>query len=1560
MIAFFIHRPVLVCMLLIGGCLLGAVSYDRLAVELIPAAELPMLVVQVQSARDADPHFIERQAVIPLESAIAGLEDIERIESYIEQQQATLFVYYTRRSAQQYAFLKLEERVAATRAQLGDDFRAMVLKIDTEQLASQFMSLQARGVGTLDQIRNVVDEKVVPDLQSVEGMANVAVYGGRQQLVEVLLSEEIMHSHGLTLAEVETRISQSSRPRRFLGQVENGGQRIFVNLSSDLRSIEDLKETIVRAEGPLWLGQIATVVEGGALRESIARINGMEAVSITLVSDRQANLLALSRATRKVVDELNRNLDPDGVELVIQSDTAEAIEENIGDIKALAVVGGLLAVGILWVFLRNLPLVAIVAAAIPISMLIAMNLFYAFDISLNMLSLVGIAIAVGMLLDNSIVVLENIYRQLGRGRQAHEAVVTGVAQVWRAVLATTLTTVCVFLPFVFSDNFLVRLLGQQVGVSIICTLLVSLLVAMLLIPVFTYRLFARRPTDRSRTFNAVSQRHRMVQIYSLLLKSCMRFPGRTTGIAVVAFLVSLLLSLTVSVNSPVEVELTSFDLYAAIPGGMTLQLADEQARRMDARLADIEEVAKRRIDIEVDNLRLAFELKEGYQKIARRNLAAIKKEIYDRLRKAFPQVHLSWEQPRTDPRYGGRGGGPGGGRAFQRLLGIGEASERIVVRGSSMDLVKTIIDDIRYNLERQPGVRYSSPGINRGQPEIDLLIDRTAISHFGVQPNAIAAALSGFQPQLNPSVQVMRGSDPIKVALTSTGYPQRRIEDLRRLRVGTVDGGDVPLLQLADLVYAQGYGGFNRVNQQREAELTYQFEEEITGTNDLLDEARAAVDRLAADLSLPPGMSIEVVHDETDLSAFYFLIGASVVLIYMILAAVFESLVAPLAMMITLPLATIGALWGLILTGNSLFNANALVGFLILLGVVVNNGIMLIDYARLLQRQGYRLGRALLAAGQVRVRPILITALSTILAMLPLAMGKAEYVATIGAPFAIAVIGGLVAGTVFTLVLVPTVYFGLATAVAWLGQLDWWINLVQLAILAAGAALIHHNVDSTFWQFADGIVLLGLVPAFTWFARSSLRRSRAALIPEGVPLQISIDNVVKVYDERSRFARQWGRGERQAQHQPDAGDNQGGRRAALAWRLPVLAFHFYFVYLYQESAVWTIILSVAFYVHVLSLAWIWLPRGAGFLHRTTRLLYHLCYWLLPLAHVLWFRNRGDDMPLVITAGAVWYLGAVVNRGVRWLHSGVVNVDAITGRFRRSRRAFYLLVGALPLIGKRKRPFTAVEQVSLRIESGMFGLVGPNGAGKTTLMRIVCGILEQSLGKVRINGIDLTQQREELQALIGYLPQEFGTYENMTARQFLDYQALLKGQWDSRERREVVEGALRSVHLEESGDSKIGGFSGGMKQRVGIAQTLLRLPRILLVDEPTAGLDPRERIRFRNLLAELARNRVVIFSTHIIEDISSSCNHLVVMGQGQVRFHGSPREMVELTRGAVWQARISEERLEELRHRTRIVHHMRDGESIRVRILADEQPLPEAEEVTPTLEDSYLWLLERPA
>jgi len=257
---------------------------------------------------------------------------------------------------------------------------------------------------------------------------------------------------------------------------------------------------------------------------------------------------------------------------------------------------------------------------------------------------------------------------------------------------------------------------------------------------------------------------------------------------------------------------------------------------------------------------------------------------------------------------------------------------------------------------------------------------------------------------------------------------------------------------------------------------------------------------------------------------------------------------------------------------------------------------------------------------------------------------------------------------------------------------------------------------------------------------------------------------------------------------------------------------------------------------------------------------------------------------------------------------------------------------------------------------MFGLLGPNGAGKTTLMRIICGILEQSYGKVWINGMDTQVKREELQGLIGYLPQEFGSYENMTAHEYLHYQAMLKGIVDAVTREERVTYVLKSVHMEERRHEKIGSYSGGMKQRIGIAQILLHLPRILVVDEPTAGLDPRERIRFRNLLVEFSRERIVIFSTHIIEDISSSCNQVAVLNKGKLKYLGKPIDMTHEAEGHVWQFNIPATEFNDFVSRNLVVHHMTEGDSVRVRVVSEKSPWEGAVRATPNLEDAYLWIL----
>jgi ABC-type multidrug transport system ATPase subunit len=368
-------------------------------------------------------------------------------------------------------------------------------------------------------------------------------------------------------------------------------------------------------------------------------------------------------------------------------------------------------------------------------------------------------------------------------------------------------------------------------------------------------------------------------------------------------------------------------------------------------------------------------------------------------------------------------------------------------------------------------------------------------------------------------------------------------------------------------------------------------------------------------------------------------------------------------------------------------------------------------------------------------------------------------------------------------------------------------------------------------------------------------------------------------------------------------------------------------------------------------------NGKKWPSRIARRGYSFIYWILPLIFLVFFYISWKSVGSVVMIGALWYFALTVQMTAKMLYEEKVNIERLQGRFAGSRRVFFKLVEQMPLIGRKRDAFKALKGVSLEIETGMIGLLGPNGAGKSTMMRVICGIYEQSYGKVWINGIDTQQKREELQGLIGYLPQEFGSYENMSAYEFLDYQAILKGLTNPLEREVRIEYVLSSVHLWDRKDDKIGGFSGGMKQRIGIAQILLHLPRILVVDEPTAGLDPRERIRFRNLLVELSRERVVIFSTHIIEDISSSCNQVAVVNRGQLHYAGNPGNMVKLAEGLVWQYTIPAREFDAFPAKDRVVHHSREGENIKLRFLSAEKPSDDAILVKPVLEEAYLCLLK---
>jgi multidrug efflux pump subunit AcrB/ABC-type multidrug transport system ATPase subunit len=1552
-----IRRKVLVSMLFIGFTVMGYISYTKLAVELFPNVELPVLIVHVQSATDVDPKYMERQAIVPLESAISTLEGVAEITANADSRQGMIFISFHQGVNIKYAYLKLEQKVGSIKSSLMPEFIVNIIKIDTEEFSNGFMDLQVLGSGGVDRVRNMTDQYITDRLSDVDGVGGVEVFGGRQKTVEIIMHSAICEANGITPNTISNVLSRNSNKSAFAGQVEMKGQKVFVNVTAELKDIKNIQSLVVLEKGPLLLSDVADVFFGVKEQTSLSRVNGKDAVSIRISKDPQANLIALSERTLDAIEVINQDLEAMDVKIIVQNNQAEMMSRNIAEIKNLAVTGGLLAIFVLWIFLRRMKFILSIALSIPVSVYAAFNFFYAYNISINSLTLIGMALAIGMLVDNSVVVIENIYRHVVNKTDREEAVVRGTNEVMRSVIAATLTTVTVFLPFIFSTNFLVTLIGTHIGVSIISTLLVSLVVALVLIPMLADSAIRKEDEQKAPLIRNASVRQRLIQMYMVLLKSCFRRPMFTVVAGLVLFFVSIALSLLISMSSPTEVETPEMNLFVTMPQGSTLESTDIRIRRIEEKVMAIPVIEKVISQVSEGDAVITVKLVEGFNDLDSISVADVRSQLSG-ISKNFDDVTISLERPPAQNR-GESGGGNSAEEDFQRMLGIGTPSERIVIKGQDFELMQTIAQDINTMVSGLQSIEQSTVNLSPERPEAHLVFDQSRMSENQITLQNVAIALNDFQPSFTSGSNFISGGEEYEITIRTQNQvtdAAKEMRDLREMAVTSTTGATHTLSDIGNVLYSSGESTITRTNQEKRIQITYSFIDEILKSESLLENSRLEIDEIVRGVNIPSGIVVDVIHDEGLYDDFYFLIFSAIVIIFMILAAVFESLYLPIVIMFTIPLAGIGAFLGLTLTGNSILSANTLIGFLILLGVVVNNGIILIDYSRILRREGYSKYRALMMSGISRLRPILITSITTIIAMLPLALGEAEYVVSIGQPFAVTVMGGLAFATILTLFYIPTMSAGLESVLDWFRNLKPGIKAAQIILMIVAGAFIALRFEGLLIQMIAYIGAVILIPGGTHFIMTSLRQANTKMVAPGEAMHIEIQNLTKVYGRDTRWIREWKGNKKLFQARGEEPVTMSMVLQDLIWQSALIGFLIYFIYFHLDKAFWQLFFMISLHALLLSIH-----------HTVKQLLPHrrkvlkvsntLLYWAFPIVSSIYLYSDVQIKAFGIILIVLWFIGLYLVRVSNRLKENPVDGNEIKGRFKKIRRLYYKLLLSIPFVKPKKAEFKALKGASLTINQGMFGLLGPNGAGKTTLMRILCGILDQSYGKIWINGHDTTLRREELQGLIGYLPQAFGTYENMTPYEFLDYQAILRKISNSVERETRVQYVLKAVHMDEHQHKKIGSFSGGMKQRIGIAQILLHLPKILVVDEPTAGLDPLERIRFRNLLVELSRERIVVFSTHIIEDIASSCNKLAVLISGNIEYIGSPTTMAELAHEKVWEFHLTPDEFEVEKENYLIVHHMREGDLIRVKCLSGERPRFDAVSVRANLEDAYLWLMK---
>ncbi|MFR9503718.1 MAG: efflux RND transporter permease subunit [Rikenellaceae bacterium] len=1580
---FLIDRKVTITMLFIALTFLGYVSYNELSMELLPEAEAPTCSVRVSgSGSSFDPSYVEAEVIIPLEGVVAQCSGVQQITSTASTNGGSINVEFKSSVNIKSAYIRLSELITEYSPNLPSDFTVSTSSASSQSSTSgDFMTLRIKGDMDVDDILAITETDLEEKLSNIEGISDVTIYGGRSKSVEVALNSDLCDALGITTQKVSQSLTNAGNERSFVGYSRNGASESSVYVDGGYSSIDMIGNVVVMTSGPVYLKDIASITSSLKEPTSISRLDGERAITVTMSNESGQNIIELAARTRAEIEMLNELFASQGISIVVDSCSADEIEENIAQLGFLGFIGALMAVVILWFFLHNLKLVLSITLAIPISVFAAFNIFYAMDVTINSITLIGITLAVGMLLDNSIVVLENIYRLHSSGRSAEEAVMEGTKQVWRSIFASTLTTITVFLPFVFTSDITIALMGYNLGVAIIATLMFSLAVALLLIPMLTYVILRSGRKSQSIFSGQASIHERPVQIYTILLKSVIRNSTLVLSITLATLFITFIWAASTTDQSMQSVSSDRITISLTMSSDSDVTTNDEIVANFEEKLKDIPELEEMSCTVGEENASIVLKLKDGFDKDKdSRQIGEIVNDVWARiatLRQGLT-VNVKSGSSSSSSSSGSRssGGSSGSGTSSMTMLqalGIGDDENTLLIKGTDYELMTQVGEDIEDILTELDYIGNVSISTQRSSNIVALEIDQYTVNELGISQSALSYALSDLSTEQESGAEIKFGDDEvIDIVITMTDTATllsgedadddvATMKDLYELQVESTNGGFYDMSDIAYIYTTEGESTIQRVDRSRELELTYSFTLQDL-TDEIMDSYNAEIDALIAEYPIASGVVIEREESDDTYAEFKFLIFASVLLIFMILASVFESLTLPLVLMFAIPLAAIGSFAALIITDNSLMNLNTLTGFMILLGVVVNGGIILIDYINILRKRGYSRNRAILMSGAMRLRPIMITTITTIVALLPMALGDDDYSGAIGAPFAITVIGGLSFSSLLTLILVPTLYVFLEEAIAWYRGLSRKIYMLHAAIILVVATHVWFNVDDVYAQMAYLVLAIVLTPAITYLIMHSVRIANIKIIDPNEPIVIEARNLVKIYDRAGQFEREW----TSAKNRRETLDIDNkyltvSDLKSLVWQTVIAATLFAGAYIYFESGLWIAIMLIGWAILTIAI-WgglyrYYLNRCGGTPNFFMKILNMLSKSIVALIALSIFALKTENYGVTGIYLGLIILGCIIYSIARMIENKGINVARLTGRFAPLKAIIYNAVLAVPIIGRSRRPFEALKGVSFTIKSGMFGLLGPNGAGKSTFMRIVTGLYEPSYGSIFINGLNTKVHREELQSLIGFLPQEFGTYEYMSAWDFLDYQAILKGVTDSETRKERLEYVLRSVHMYEKRDSLISSFSGGMKQRIGIAMILLNLPRILVVDEPTAGLDPRERIRFRNLLVELSRERVVIFSTHIIEDIASSCNQVAVINRGSLKFFGKPNDMLYFADKKVWSFTVSEEEFMKL-DSSLVANNMKNSDgSVKVRYISAQKPVESAVQELESLEDAYLCMLK---
>ncbi len=1000
-----VRHPVFATMVMVALMVFGFYSYSRLPIEQMPNIDLPVVAVVV-SYPGASAQAVENDLIKPIEDSVNSISGIDTLQSIAQQNAAMIIMIFDMDVSSVDAMQDVRDKIAGIEANLPESAgKPRILRFDPNAIPIMSLAIRSDALSARE-LTQLAEDVVVDRLSNIAGVGSADLIGGVPAQLDVLVDPDRLDGFGVSMSEVMNAIGQNNVDLP-AGSITEGAVTRAVQVEGKLEDVEDFRNIIVSRTGgqAVRLGDVATITQGQGDEESLAFINGERALAINIVKVQGANTVGVAHAVHKEVERLLERELPDTVRVETVSDNSVAVEQSFHTVQSMIIEGAVLAVLIVFLFLNSWRSTVITALTLPISIIGTMTVLSALGFTLNMMTLMALSLSVGILIDDAIVVRENIMRHLHMGKNHVQAALDGTNEIGLAVLATTLSIVAVFLPVAFMDGIMGRFF-LQFGVTVSVSVLISLFVAFTLDPMMSsvwYDPDSEPGAKRGPLGRAVAKFDHFFEWcagrYRAVLRWCLVHRKTTLGVAVLLFFGSFALAPMVGFEVQPQRDDSQFNVEIETPKGSSLDYTGEKVNQVEALLNTLPEVVRTYATI------------GGGTRVSGSNEATIVVSLVPPGERAKMPHEMTGEVRELLSQI------PGITYLVGVSNGFGQLSKPVQVTayGESISVLNDLTGKLQAKLAEIPGLTDVESSLANAQPVVGIRVNRELASEAGISLPQIGSVLQPMLSGEEVSEWTSPDEETYKLVVRLPEDKRNQVEMLTNLPISRTATSVVRLGDIASIDMSTGPSTIDRKDRMRQ--VTVDANISGVGFGEVMPKVQAAI----ASIETPPGYRISMGGDAEQLGEIGGAAGSAlllaVIFIYLVLASQFGSFVQPVAIMAALPLSLVGVLVGL-LVGGSTLNMMSMIGFIMLMGLVVKNAILLVDNANQHVREGWNLYDAVVEAGGTRFRPIIMTTLAMVFGMLPLALSLHEG-SSQNAPMAHAVIGGLISSTLLTLVVVP-------------------------------------------------------------------------------------------------------------------------------------------------------------------------------------------------------------------------------------------------------------------------------------------------------------------------------------------------------------------------------------------------------------------------------------------------------------------------------------------------------------------------------------------------------------